>query len=252
MMSPHCSSREVNFSSRYSTQTPQADSEGSPDSILLFTLQSSTEPGEALQLAVLASAADALHHRPGAVPCAGGFSNCCTDGAPDGGGNIGGGDTGSPPLDAGKLRCQSAVPSIPLCIVQTLSYCVASHCRQQLSRMYAASCMAPLSYAASCAVNQHINSGVHRHGCPCRYSDACAAWIESARSALADNVRAVVSHDRDRQYQRLAAMRGIAAVQRVLRSSPGAFPLGCSRIRLRTARWSWEWLLRIEPGHDCW
>lgn len=60
-----------------------------------------------------------------------------------------------------------------------------------------------------------------RGWCSCRYGDACAAWVETADDALNDSTRAHTSHLMDRRYERLAALRSIAAVQKVLSSTGG-------------------------------
>ena len=47
-------------------------------------------------------------------------------------------------------------------------------------------------------------------------------WVEAADDALNDSVRAHTSHVWDRRYERLAALRSIATVQKVLSSTGGA------------------------------
>ena len=60
-----------------------------------------------------------------------------------------------------------------------------------------------------------------RGWCSRRYGDACAAWVETADDALTDSTRAHTSHLTDRRYERLAALRSIAAVQKLLSSTGG-------------------------------
>ena len=52
-------------------------------------------------------------------------------------------------------------------------------------------------------------------------SQYCAIVLQVARAALDEGSRVAVCSLRDAGFERMATFRGIAAVQRMLRSSPG-------------------------------